>query len=193
MAQKKRKKENVEPLRSDKEINEFLFFLRRTRHPERDVFLFKLGINTGLRMSDLVSLKVKDITGTTTPKIREQKTGKIRTLFLENLQQEITTYIEGKEPDSWLFPSQQLDQGHIKVNTVYQCYQKVAQQLKRSDIGTHTIRKTFGYHYYRATRDIATLMEIFNHASQQITKRYIGIREEEIGETFKYFKIGADY
>lgn len=48
---KKRKKENVEPLRSDREINEFLFCLRRTRYPERDVFLFQLGINTGLRMS----------------------------------------------------------------------------------------------------------------------------------------------
>lgn len=137
MVKKLRKKETVEPLRSNREISEFLFCLRRTRHPGRDVFLFQLGINTGLRMSYIVSLKVKDIAGTSTPKIREQKTGKIRTLCLENLQQEISFYIEGKEPDSWLFPSQQGYQEHIKVNTVYRWYQKVAQQLKRPDIGTH--------------------------------------------------------
>ena len=73
------------------------------------------------------------------------------------------------------------------MNTVYQLYQKVANNLNRKDIGTHTVRKTFGYHYYRSTKDIATLMEIFNHTSQQITKRYIGISEKEISETFKNF------
>ncbi|BDP82253.1 hypothetical protein EfmAA290_29290 (plasmid) [Enterococcus faecium] len=50
-------------------------------------------------------------------------------------------------------------------------------RLGRDDIGTHTLRKTFGYHYYKKTRDIATLMFIFNHSSQAITKRYIGITE----------------
>ncbi|MDH6363500.1 integrase [Enterococcus sp. PF1-24] len=184
------KRENVEPLRSQEEIQDFLFCLRRSHNPDRDTFLFRLGINTGLRMSDLVTLKVKDISHSINPKIREKKTGKTRTLYLANLQEEISIYIEGKNQDDWLFPSRQGENQHIKVNTVYQLYQRVADQLGRNDIGTHSVRKTFGYHYYRNTRDIATLMEVFNHASQQITKRYIGIREEEIGETFKSFKIG---
>ena len=185
-----RKKENVEPLRTETEIQDFLFWLRRSKNSDRDVFLFKLGINTGLRMSDLVSLKVSDVAASVNPKIEEKKTGKTRVLFLANLQEEIQQYTENKNPDDWLFPSRQGKHEPIKVNTVYQLYQKVAKNLNRKDISTHTVRKTFGYHYYRSTKDIATLMEIFNHTSQQITKRYIGIREEEISETFKNFKIG---
>ena len=185
-----RKKENVEPLRTETEIQDFLFWLRRSKNPDRDVFLFKLGINTGLRMSDLVTLKVSDIAASINPKIKEKKIGKTRVLFLANLKEEIQDYTENKNLEDWLFPSRQGTHEPIKVNTVYQLYQKVASSLGRKDIGMHTVRKTFGYHYYRSTKDIAILMEIFNHTSQQITKRYIGIREEEISETFKNFKIG---
>ena len=49
---------NSQPLRSEDQINDVLFYLRRTRYPERDTFLFLLGINTGLRCSDLLNLKV---------------------------------------------------------------------------------------------------------------------------------------
>ena len=50
---------NVQPLRSQQEINDFLFCLRRNKNAERDVFLFLIGINSGLRMSDIVKLKKK--------------------------------------------------------------------------------------------------------------------------------------
>lgn len=59
---------------------------------------------------------------------------------------------------------------HITRDRVYQIYADIAEKLGRDDIGTHTLRKTFGYHYYKKTRDIATLMFIFNHSSQAITK-----------------------
>ncbi len=52
---------NVQPLRSQQEINDFLFCLRRNKNAERDVFLFLIGINSGLRMSDIVKLKKKDV------------------------------------------------------------------------------------------------------------------------------------
>ncbi|EMF0195722.1 tyrosine-type recombinase/integrase, partial [Enterococcus hirae] len=80
--------------------------------------------------------------------------------------------------------------GHITRDRVYQIYTDVAKKLERTDIGTHTLRKTFGYHYYKRTKDIATLMFIFNHSSQAITKRYIGITEDEIGASLRGFKLG---
>ena len=49
-------------------------------------------------------------------------------------------------------------------------------------IGTHTMRKTFGYHFYKQTGDIVTLQKIFNHASIHITLRYIGIEQDAINE-----------
>lgn len=180
---------NVQPLRSQTEIDDFLFWLRRTSNPKRDTFLFLFGINNGLRMSDIVKLKVKDIKYEKRPIIVERKTGKRKILYLDNLQEHIHTYIHDMCDDDWLFPSRQ-KHGHLKVNTVYKQYQVIAQNLDRKDIGTHTLRKTFGYHYYRKTRDIATLMEIFNHSSERVTKRYIGITSDEIGNTLADFRLG---
>lgn len=179
---------NVQPLRTQQEINDFLFCLRRNKNAERDVFLFLIGINSGLRMSDIVKLKKKDVISSKNPRIVEQKTGKTRILYLSSLQELIQDYTKDLEPEDYLFPSTK--GGHLEVNTVYQMFQKVADLLGRDDIGTHTLRKTFGYHYYKKTKDIATLMEIFGHSSEKITKRYIGINEDEISETLLNFRLG---
>ena len=179
---------NVQPLRTQQEINDFLFCLRRNQHAERDVFLFLIGINSGLRMSDIVKLKKQDILTAKNPRIVEQKTGKTRILYLGSLQDLIQEYTKTLDPADYLFPSSK--GGHLEVNTVYQMFQKVAKLLGRDDIGTHTLRKTFGYHYYKKTKDVATLMEIFGHSSEKITKRYIGINEDEISETLLNFRLG---
>jgi len=179
---------NVQPLRTQQEINDFLFCLRRNKNAERDVFLFLIGINSGLRMSDIVKLKKKDVISSKNPRIVEQKTGKTRILYLSSLQELIQDYTKDLEPEDYLFPSTK--GGHLEVNTVYQMFQKVAALLDRDDIGTHTLRKTFGYHYYKKTKDVATLMEIFGHSSEKITKRYIGINEDEISETLLNFRLG---
>lgn len=179
---------NVQPLRTQQEINDFLFCLRRNKNAERDVFLFLIGINSGLRMSDIVKLKKKDVIYSKNPRIVEQKTGKTRILYLSSLQELIQDYTKDLEPEDYLFPSTK--GGHLEVNTVYQMFQKVAALLDRDDIGTHTLRKTFGYHYYKKTKDVATLMEIFGHSSEKITKRYIGINEDEISETLLNFRLG---
>ena len=179
---------NVQPLRTQQEINDFLFCLRRNKNAERAVFLFLIGINSGLRMSDIVKLKKKDVISSKNPRIVEQKTGKTRILHLSSLQDLIQDYTKDLEPEDYLFPSTKGN--HLKVNTVYQMFQKVAKLLGRDDIGTHTLRKTFGYHYYKKTKDVATLMEIFGHSSEKITKRYIGINEDEISETLLTFRLG---
>ena len=179
---------NVQPLRSQQEINDFLFCLRRNKNAERDVFLFLIGINSGLRMSDIVKLKKQDILSAKNPRIVEQKTGKTRILYLSSLQDLIQAYTTDLAADAYLFPSTK--GGHLAVNTVYQMFQKVSALLGRDDIGTHTLRKTFGYHYYKKTKDVATLMEIFGHSSESITKRYIGIKEDEISETLLTFRLG---
>ena len=179
---------NVQPLRTQQEINDFLFCLRRNKNANRDVFLFLIGINSGLRMSDIVKLKKQDLISSKNPRIVEKKTGKTRILYLSSLQDLIQDYTKDLKPEDYLFPSSK--GGHVEVNTVYQMFQKVAQLLGRDDIGTHTLRKTFGYHYYKKTKDVATLMEIFGHSSEKITKRYIGINEDEISETLLNFRLG---
>ena len=54
-------------------------------------------------------------------------------------------------------------------------------------VGTHTMRKTFGYHHYKKFKDIAILQKIFNHSSPQVTLRYIGIEQDQIDESYTNF------
>ena len=56
-------------------------------------------------------------------------------------------------------------------------------------IGTHTMRKTFGYHYYKRKHDVVMLMNIFGHAAPSITKKYIGITYDEQEPSLKGFRL----
>ena len=189
--------ENVQPLRTEKEIQEMIFAIerggkgksKRKELAERDVLLFLIGINTGLRVSDIVKLKVKDVKGKNSFIIHEGKTKKKRTVNISMLKNELDQYTKDKQDDEYLFPSQKGDK-HITTTQVYRVLQSAADLLERDDIGTHTMRKTFGYHHYKINKDVAILQEIFNHSAPSITKRYIGIRQDEIDETLNDFRLG---
>ncbi|PGR83450.1 tyrosine-type recombinase/integrase [Bacillus cereus] len=181
---------NVRPLRTTKEIDDMLWAIGRTsRHSERNKFLFLLGINTGLRVSDLLNLKVRDLQSPL-PRIREKKRKKKRTLFLEGIWKEVQVYTAGKQKTDYLFTSQKHDNSPLSPVAVYQMLQKASELLERDDVGTHTMRKTFGYHYYKKTRDIVGLMHIFNHSSEAETKKYIEILDEDLAESLKGFRLG---
>lgn len=118
----------------------------------------------------------------------EGKTKKARTVYLHAVMPDISDYLQDKPSEGWLFPSRKGD-SHISTTQAYRIYTKAAEYIGRDDIGTHTGRKTFGYHYYKKTHDVYTLMEIFNHADQTTTKKYIGIREDEIADTLRDFHL----
>jgi len=188
---------HVEPLRTAEEINEMKLAIKRgnkgtPKRPKlahRDVLIFLIGINTGLRVNDLVRLKVADVKNKDVLTIREGKTNKQRDINVRMLQKEIQAYIENKQPDDYLFTSQKRDKA-ISTTQVYRILTDAADYLGRGDIGTHTMRKTFGYHHYKQFKDVAILQEIFNHASPSITKRYIGIRQDEINASLNDFRLG---
>lgn len=176
---------DVQPLRSKEEIKEFLEALGRSENGLRDQLLFKIGITTGLRVGDIVKLKVATVKGKSSFKIEEGKTKKERTVYLNNVMADIAEYIETLPADEvYLFPSRK-GSSHITTTQAYRILAKAGDMIGNHSIGTHTMRKTFGYIYYKETKDIATLMEIFNHSSQKITLRYIGITEERIENSIK--------
>lgn len=177
----------VQPIRDKEKIEEIKARLMQTSY--RDYFLFVMGINTGLRISDLLPLRVGDVRNRTHITIQEKKTSR-RKRFLINtsLRNEIEKYTETLNDDDYLFPSQRTKQP-IKRVQAYKVLNKVAAQVGLHEIGTHTLRKTFGYHYYRRTKDIAMLQEIFNHSAPSITKRYIGITQDEIDKSLEDFAL----
>lgn len=193
----KSKTYHVEPLRTAKEIEEMKWAIKRGNKgtpkraelASRDVFIFLLGINTGLRVNDIVRLKVGDVKDQKIFHIREGKTNKRREINIGMIQKELAPFIEGKQSDAYLFQSQK-GINAISTTQVYRILNDAADFLGRNDIGTHTMRKTFGYHHYKQFKDVAILQEIFNHAAPSITMRYIGIRQDEINESLNDFRLG---
>ncbi|TKH04812.1 site-specific integrase [Peribacillus simplex] len=178
------KEKNVQPLRSIEEIQRMKDSLLRYCS-YRDYFLFVFGINVGLRISDLLPLKVHQIRNKTHINIKEQKTSKLHTIFVNDyLREEIDKYTTSMTPEDLLFPSRKGD-SHITATQVYRILQKASQMAGLDHIGSRSLRKTFGHHHYKKYKDLAILQEIFSHSSPSITKRYIGIRQEEIEDTLK--------
>lgn len=176
---------DVQPLKSKEEIREMLDALGRTEFGLRNQLLFKLGISTGLRCGDLVALRVEQVKGKSSFKIREGKTKKERTVHLDQLMVAIADYVDTLPPGTtYLFPSRKGDE-HISTTQAYRIITDAGDKIGNNSVGSHTMRKTFGYTYYNATNDIATLMEIFNHSSQKTTLRYIGMTDERIKQSIK--------
>ncbi len=147
-----------------------------------------------MRGGDIVPLRVKDVKNKSHIYLREQKTRKLQYFPINpQLRQELDIYIKGKKQDDFLFPSRQKNskgvKSHITRVQAYRFIKAVAVDLGIEDFGLHSFRKSFGYFFYKQTKDIAQLMQIFNHSSQNITKRYIGITQEEIDESLERFFI----
>lgn len=179
------KVKDVQPIRSKEKLDDMKWALKR-HCSERDYILFLMGINTGLRAGDLLALKVKDVRHKKQIVILEGKTKKTRKLNLANIYDEIQQYIQTLDSE-WLFPSRKGDKP-ISVTQAYRQLNKAAEMADiENGIGTHTMRKTFGYWFYKQTKDIAKLQHILNHSTPAITLRYIGITEEEIEESLNDF------
>ncbi|WP_347552966.1 site-specific integrase (plasmid) [Pseudalkalibacillus hwajinpoensis] len=175
----------VEPIRDSEKIEEIKRVLRRDGY--RNWFLFVLGINTGMRISDLLKLQVKHVRGKTHIKMIEQKTGKAKVFKINaSLRMDIDEYIFDMEPEAFLFPSRLTDLP-IKRVQAYKILNRAANKVGLDGIGTHTLRKTFGYHFYKRNKDVAMLQNIFNHSSPSVTLRYIGIAQEQIDEVIDDF------
>lgn len=155
----------------------------------RNYFLFVLGINTGLRISDLLALKVSDVRGKSHIVITEQKTGKYKRFRINNdLQQHISKFTVDKDRAAYLFQSRR---GTDRIHRVqaWKILNAAAEEVGLEEIGTHTLRKTFGYHFYKQYKDVAALQEIFNHSSPAVTMRYIGITQDIIDEKVDGFSL----
>lgn len=181
---------DVQPIRSLEDIEKMKEYLKKNN--QRDYIMFLIGINTGLRMGDILRLKVEQVTSLKTKKrkhvtIAEGKTKKRRTISLNSIYKEVYDYASSVDSE-WLFPSRQGDKA-ITVTQAYRVLNKAAYWTDIESVGTHTLRKTFGYHLYKATKDVALLQNILNHSSPDITLRYIGINNEEMENAMDSFSL----
>ncbi|KEI83562.1 integrase (plasmid) [Clostridium botulinum B2 433] len=178
--------ELVQPIRDKEVINKFKNELLKNGY--RDYMLFVIGINTGLRISDILKLRVEDVKDKTHIVIREQKTSKrTRVLINSMLREDIENYVECMDNTEYLFKSRKGQNKPITRVQAYRILSKAGKHLGMSEVGTHTLRKTFGYWHYKQYKDVAILQDIFNHSAPSITLRYIGINDDVKDNTIENF------
>jgi integrase len=185
---------SVDPIRDPLVIDSILKDLK-DKYPKYHA-LFLVGIYSGLRISDMLRLRVKDLRADEL-KIRQKKNRKWVTLPIHpDLRRGIAEYIADKEDDEFLFASRQVKlkvrvKRELDRSTVYKMWRKVTRKYGLTSIGCHTTRKTFGYHLYMASdKNIGLLMEIFGHSDPSITLRYIGITQDTINKAVMKFRYG---
>lgn len=167
----------VEPIRDMDLVMDVADYLKSNN--ERDFVMFMFGIYTGLRISDILLFRVRDVKDKDAVYIREEKTGKEKKFPLNReLKPIIEDYIRGKRDFEYLFKSPNYPNKPISRQQAYNILTKAAKAFGMDNIGTHTLRKTFGYHMYQQTHDAVTLKEIFNHSDISVTLRYIGINQD---------------
>ncbi len=182
----------VEAIKDRKKIDDMKRILKASNH--RDYLLFVMGINTGLRIIDLLQLTLGYVLDQKTRPaqlivVKEQKTGKERKIILNEVirraLQEAITSKDDVQLGEYLFKSQKGKNQPISRVQAWQVLNDAAKTCGITGrIGTHTLRKTFGYHAYQAGVDITLLQKIFNHSAPSITLRYIGITQDDIDNVY---------
>jgi len=177
----------VQPIRDLEIINGIKRYLKKKN--ERNYVLFVVGIYTGLRISDILALKVGDLKKDRLF-LREIKTSKLKTIPIHpELKKLIKSYLEGRENHEYLIQSRKGINRPIKRCAAYKILRDVAKRFGLESIGTHTLRKTFGYHFHKQTNNSEMLREIFNHSDVSITRKYIGIEQDTIDQAIFKLKL----
>jgi integrase len=177
----------VEPIRRLKDVETIKKLLA---DKPRDLALFTIGINTNLRASDLLNLKVhqvRNLKPNDEIEIKEKKTGKVRRITLNKTCVKAIKNLLASKPfnDDYLFQGQRSDVLIVpSVNRLVKSWCR-AINLK-GNYGSHTLRKTWGYHQ-RVTfgTDLPRLMVCFNHSTQKQTLDYLCIQPEEIKDVYE--------
>ena len=175
----------------------------------RNKMLFLIGINLSLRISDLITLRWNfflkdDMTFKDSYKIQPKKTrkkGKFVTLYFNDVvKKAIMEYIEQypiEDMNDYIFKSRK-GNGAISEKGVWKIIVDASAECGiEKNVGTHSLRKTFGYHVWHNAEDkekaLVMLMVVFNHSSMATTKKYIGIMDEEIESVFNDLNLGIDF
>lgn len=186
----------VEPIREKKQIDAIKVILASGKKGKRNELLFSIGINTAYRISDLRRLKISDVLIISRDRVvakerlemKEQKTGKhnsiiiskkLQKLILEYCKTEFSDELANRDFDHYLFPSQKGNDKPMKRQTVWEILSNAAKTIGVNNIGSHSMRKTFGYFLYKNGTSVEIIQELLNHSSQRETLRYIGITQED--------------
>lgn len=171
----------VEPIRDPEKVRDIGEYLKDKS--QKLFVMYSIGIYSGLRISDILPLKVRDVRNKKEIRVREIKTGKMRSFPInEELKKILDDYTQDMKVWEFLIPSTHRKAAPISRIYAYKMLREAGNAFGVEHIGSHSLRKTFGYHMFKKTNNIALIMRIFNHSDQSITMRYIGIDQDAINQ-----------
>ncbi|OAA86345.1 tyrosine-type recombinase/integrase [Clostridium coskatii] len=191
--------ERVEPIRSVKKINNLKKYLLGAGNM-RNYALTVVGLNSALRISDILNLKWGDVFDfeekqfKTHVYVKEKKTGKNKKFLLNQNASgsllKLKRNLGHINPKDYIFKSRE---GQNKPITRYMAIKIIKGACEavgiKEHIGCHSLRKTFGYHSWKKGVPIPVLMELYKHSNQSITKLYLGISQDDIDDVYRLVEL----
>ena len=187
----------MQPIRDLKDIQRLKeYFL--IKHQYRNYALIVMGVNLPLRISDLLSIKWGDVYDDEVHKytkhilVQEQKTGKTNIMFLNKNVIEALEILRKDVPagkEHYIFSSHHNYTRPISRVAAYQVIRQASEHLGIKNVGCHSLRKTFGYHAWKNGAHPAVIMQIYNHSSLSVTKRYLGVEQDDVDEVFQMLEL----
>lgn len=181
----------AEPIK-DRAIIEGIKTTLNTKKTRKYYALFCTGINTALRISDILKLRVSDIeTGyvhTTETKTGKRKKFPINDSLMAVLQNYIREF-KLKDDDFLFFSNRKDGLRNVKYIDQSQAYRKLKEVVEglypEIHYQNHTLRKTAAYWLLKNNgNDITLVMHALNHSSIAVTMRYIGLTQENVDNAF---------
>tara|TARA_R100000234_G_scaffold46587_1_gene27771 strand:- start:4790 stop:5377 length:588 start_codon:yes stop_codon:yes gene_type:complete len=194
---------SVQPVKDRNKLKRMLEFLEMKGN-KRDALLLKFGLNTGLRINDILRLKVKhlfDSSGNLNEYLDlfESKTIKRRNRKLKQIKlnsvirPELISYVRyyGLGLDDWIFFSLRDPMNPLDRVRAWTILKDAAKRAGIAKFGTHSMRKTLAYNVYNKTKDLALVMRLLNHNDPDHTLRYIGVVQHDLDTAYERYGIGG--
>ncbi len=186
----------TEPIKNKQDLIKFKSYYESVHPDSRNALLITLGLNTALRIGDILDLRWKDVYDFEKKQIREhirvreQKTGKLNIVAINHILWEKLLLFREENPtaleDDYLFQSKKQKGYPLSRFQAFRITRAAAAYTGLEEhVSCHSLRKTFGYHAWKQGVPPVMLMKIFNHSSYQITVRYLCIEQDEKDEIFQ--------
>jgi len=182
----------TQPIRNTNQVRELAeYFLKRGKL--RDHLLIVAGVHTALRIGDLLRLKWDDVYDFDRKRIRESvtitetKTGKPKTVAINKaIAAALMTYIAFAKRGDFLIKSRKGNNKAISRVQAFRIITDAAEALGfQNQVSCHSLRKTFGYLAWTNDVSLAVIMEIYNHSNFAVTRRYLGITQDDKDEVYR--------
>jgi integrase len=175
----------TEPIRNKNQVRELAAYYLKLGQIRNHV-LIVMGVHTALRISDLLRLKWDDVYDFANARVRssitisEKKTGKSKTIALNaNIISALNLYVKTAKQGMFIINNKKTGEAISRIQA-YRIIRGAAEALRyQGRVSCHSLRKTFGYHAWKSGVSPAVIMEIYNHSSLAVTRRYLGVTQDD--------------